>query len=385
VRLFQTDQEFKVHGHPYVGVPFLVDEEMALVDAPNDYLFYVAVVKGRTASPKTWQTYGNHLYEYFGFLESNALRWDRINQTHLAAWRDSMSARGCARSTVNQRLGAVSNFYRWAQRDGRTHGLPFQTQDVWIAKPAGFLAHVDAKGNRFRANELTLRTAKALPRFLHTEQAKQFVSALSPRRNRLMAYLMWLCGLRREEVVGLNLKVIPNPSGNEPGKPLRMTLDATITPTKGSKTRWVLLPYDLAVQLSDYLVFERPGLTKKYQRAHGRIETDLLFLTEYGEPISLEGMNNAFRKASTKSGVKCTPHMLRHTFGTYEFMRMSEQRTADGALLWVRDRMGHSSISTTEVYIHAADQLGHDDLDAYQTEICALLNEDSNGNSPKPG
>lgn len=382
MKLFLTDRNFKVHGHPYAGVPFLVDEEMALVDAPNDYLFHVAIVKGRTASSKTWQTYGNHLYEYFGFLEANTLRWDSVNQTHLAAWRDSMSARGCARSTVNQRLSAVSNFYRWAQREGRIHGLPFQTQDVWVAKPAGFLAHVDVKDNRFQASELTLRTTKALPRFLNTEQARQFVNALSPRRNRLMAYLMWLCGLRREEVAGLNLKVLPNPSGSEPGKPLRMTLDAAITPTKGSKTRWVLLPYDLSVQLSDYLVFERPGLLKKYQLAHKKEETDLLFLTEYGEPVSLEGMNNAFRKASTKSGVKCTPHMLRHTFGTYEFMRMSKQRAADGALLWVRDRMGHSSISTTEVYIHAADLLSHDELDGYQTEVCALLNEDNNGNSP---
>ncbi len=260
MKLFLTDSAFKVHGQPYAGVPFLVDDDMALVSAPNDYLFHVAVVKGRTASPKTWQTYGNHLYEFFGFLESNDLGWINVNQTHFAAWRDSMLARGCARSTVNQRLSSVSNFYRWALREGWTHSLPFQTQEVWIAKPAGFLAHVDAKGNKFQANELTLRTAKGLPQFLHTEQARQFVAALSPRRNRLMAYLMWLCGLRREEVARLNLKVLPNPAGHEQGKGLRMTLDAAVTPTKGNKSRWVLLPYDLAVQLWDYLIFERPGL-----------------------------------------------------------------------------------------------------------------------------
>lgn len=381
MRLFLTDNSFKIHGQVYTGVPFLVDDEMALVNAPNDYLFYVSVVKGRTASTNTWQTYGNHLYEFFGFLEANDLRWDNINQTHLAAWRDSMLARGCARSTANQRLSAVSNFYKWALRESLMHCLPFQTEEVWIAKPAGFLAHVDAKGNRFQANELTLRTTKALPKFLLTEDARKFVTSLTPRRNRLMSYLMWLCGLRREEVAALNMKVLPNPSGHAQGKGLRMTLDAKITPTKGSKTRWVLVPYDLAVQLWDYMMFERSGLMKLYQKKHGKAGTDLLFLTEYGNPISLEGINNAFRKASEKSGVKCTPHMLRHTFGTYEFMRMSERKNTESALHWVRDRMGHSSITTTEVYVHAADLVSHDEIDGYQAEICELLRDDSNGRS----
>lgn len=382
MRLFLTDETFKVHGQPYAGVPFMVDDEMVLADVPNDYLLHVAVVKGRTSSPKTWITYANHLYELFGFLEANRLQWDGINDTHLGAWRDSMLARGCERSTVNQRLSAVLNFYRWAQREGRIETLPFDMEEVWVSKPDEFLAHVSAKGNRVKVSELTLRTPRRLPRFLHTEQAKAFVAALSPRRNRLMAYLMWLCGLRREEVAGLNLKVLPNPAGHAQGKGLRMTLDAEITPTKGDVTRWVLVPYDLAVQLWDYLVFERPVLLKKHQAMHGRrATTDVLFLTEYGEPLSLEGLNNAFGKATKRCGIKCTPHMLRHTFGTYEFLRMSEHKTKDSALHWVRDRMGHSSIASTEKYVHTADLVSHDEIDGYQAEICQQLRGEANGSS----
>lgn len=377
MRLFFTDSTFKVHGHPYPNIPFMVDGQMVLADVPNDYLFHVAVVKGRTSSPNTWETYANHLYEFFGFLEANGLEWDAVNHTHLAAWRDAMLTRGCKPTTANQRIGAVSTFYRWAQRANRIEHLPFHTEEVMVSKPAGFLAHVSAKGNRVQANELTLRTPKSLPRFLHTEQAREFVAALSPRRNRLMAYLMWLCGLRREEVAGLNIKVLPNPAGRSPGKGLKMTLDAELTPTKGNKTRWVLVPYDLAVQLWDYLVFERPALAKKYQAKRGRdAGTDLLFLSEYGDPLSLEGMDNVYSKTSKKCGIKCTPHILRHTFGTYEFLRMSEQKNTDGALHWVRDRMGHESIATTEKYIHAADLVSHDEIDAYQAHICALLKND---------
>lgn len=372
MRLFFSDDQFQVHGQSYPGVPFLVDQEMALVDAPNDYLQYVAVVRGRTRSPKTWEAYGNHLYEFFSFLEANDLVWGQVNQTHFAAWRDSMLERGNKRSTVNQRLRAVSVFYEWAVREGITHSLPFHKEDIWVAKPKGFLAHVDASGNRYSANELTVRTHKPVPKFLHTEQAMTFVAALTPRRNRLMAYLMWLVGMRRKEVVGMNLKVLPNPAGHPTDRALKMELDGVITPTKGDVPRWVQVPYDLAVQLWDYLAFERAKLAVLHKRQHGT-DTDLLFLTEYGNPISLEGMNNAFRKASEKSGVKCTPHMLRHTFGTYEFVRMSERKGQDGALHWVRDRLGHSSIQTTEKYVHAADLVGHDEIDGYQAEVCEFL------------
>jgi integrase len=65
--------------------------------------------------------------------------------------------------------------------------------------------------------------------------------------------------------------------------------------------------------------------------------------------------------------------MLRHTYGTYELIRMTEKVGESKALLWVRDRMGHSSITTTEKYIHAADLAKHDDVDGYQSEICNVL------------
>ena len=51
----------------------------------------------------------------------------------------------------------------------------------------------------------------------------------------------------------------------------------------------------------------------------------------------------------------------------------SYQEGQSKALLWVRDRMGHSSITTTEKYIHAVDLVQHDDVDGYQAEVCEAL------------
>ena len=69
--------------------------------------------------------------------------------------------------------------------------------------------------------------------------------------------------------------------------------------------------------------------------------------------------------------------MLRHTFGTYELLRMSRNRDQSLALLWVKERMGHSSMQTTEKYIHATDLIEHDAVDGYQFDICEALR---NGN-----
>lgn len=373
-----TGPEFKLNNVSFSDIPFLTDQDMKLVNVPNKYLYEIALVHGRTRSPRTWKTYGNHLYEFFSFLEENNLEWQNVDQAQIAIWRNAMLDRGLRRSTVNARIRLVSDFYRWSLRRHLIKEVPYETKDVWIAKPKGFLAHVDVSGNRMDANDLTLPTHKPLPQFLIKEQARKFINALSPRRNQLMAYLMLLCGLRREEVVGLNQCVLPNPSGHPSNRGLKMVLDPKLTPTKGSKARWVLVPYPLAIVLWEYMHWQRPKSAGIYRKKHG-LHTDFLFLSQYGEPISLEGMNNAFRKASEKCSIKCTPHVLRHTFGTYEFLRMSESKGVDGALHWVRDRMGHSSIATTEIYVHAADLVNHDEIDSYQADICTMLRGGKSG------
>ena len=372
MRLFLTDKEFVWKSVARPNIPFLCDGEMELVAAPNDYLRFVAAVKGRTRSERTWKTYGWHLYEFFAFLEANDLPWDAVNQTQIAAWRDSMLERSCTRATVNQRLRCVHAFYEWAMRSGKIHCQPFSTQDIWVAKPRGFLAHVDASGGRFDANELTLQTHKPLPKFLHMDKAIRFVEALTPHSLKLMGYLALLTGMRREEVVGLDYRVMPNPAGHDPEKQLPMVLDPTLTPTKGDKERFVMLPYDLAVALWDYFGRDWPKRNAIFKRTHGK-ESTRFFLSHYGEELSIRYLNNAFAKVSAKTGIDCHPHMLRHTFGTYELLRMGKNEGQSKALLWVRDRMGHSSITTTEKYIHAVDLIQNDDVDGYQLEVLEAL------------
>jgi len=66
--------------------------------------------------------------------------------------------------------------------------------------------------------------------------------------------------------------------------------------------------------------------------------------------------------------------MLRHTFATFELYAESQRRNLASALAWVRDRLGHSSINVTTVYVHCLDMLGEHDLNQYQNEIDSIMN-----------
>lgn len=367
MRLFLTNEEFKWKGMPRPDIPFLCTSTMEFSRVPNQYLLYISIIKGRTRSPRTWHTYASHLYEYLSFLEANDMQWDRVDQRHIALWRNSMIDRCCKRSTVNQRLRGVASFYDWAFREGKISVTPFFNENVWITQNSSFMAHLDVRGNRVEANAFTLQTHNTLPKFLHMAQAINFLEAIPTHTLKLMGYLALLTGMRRAEIIGLDIRVFPNPSGNDPSKQLPMILDSTITPTKGDKTRTVMLPYDLAVVMWEYFLKEWIKRNKLHKQKYG-IDSNKFFLSKYGEEFSLCYLNNGFSKVSNRIHIKCHPHMLRHTYGTYELIRVASKEGMSKALLWVRDRMGHSSITTTESYLHAADLIQNDDVDGYQIE-----------------
>lgn len=372
MHLFVTGSEFVWKGLARPGVPFLCNSEMALVDAPNDYLRYVATIPGSTRSPNTWSTYGSHLYEFFAWLETNGVEWTAASQDDIAAWRDWMVGQGRKVNTVNQRLRGVHAFYGWAVENRRIEKAPYSLKDVRVSKPTGFLGHVDASGGKRTANELSLPSHKPIPKFLEKECALTFLEALSPKRVKLMGYFAFLTGMRREEICGLDYRVLPNPAGRDANKLVDMVLDPNITPTKGNRERTVKLPYPLAVAAWNYFCDEWPSLAQMHQATHGR-ETTRLFLSETGDELSLRHLNNAFRKAWLKTGIKCNPHMLRHSYATYELVRVSAKYGQSSALLWLKDRLGHASITSVEIYVHTLDLVRNEAIDAYHTEVCRFL------------
>jgi site-specific recombinase XerD len=373
MELFYTGEDFRLQGVPHGGIPFLLDNTMKEVVAVNDYLYHIAVVRGRTASPATWKAYAESLYDFFSFLEANDLEWCRVTSEPIAVWRNAMVERRLAKTTINQRMRAVSRFYVWAVERKLIECVPFDHEEVLVTRRQRFLAHMDDAGNHALANELTLRAYEKPPEFLYLEQVPVFFAALRPRRSQLLAWLMVETGLRREEAAGLVCAMLPEHPGSDHAM-LRMTLDPTKTPTKGGKARWVQMSQQLYAALWQYREVERPRLATLHRQKHARV-TDRLFLNRYGDPLSLQGLDNVFRQASDRSGIHCTPHMLRHTFGTYELLRLEKVMNRGNALLWVKERMGHSSIQTTMRYLHLAVAAGQGTLDEYQEAITSMMAE----------
>lgn len=203
------------------------------------------------------------------------------------------------------------------------------------------LAHLDNSGGETESIAL-LKPARTKPlAFLFLDDTATFVSGFSSRRDRLMALVMLLLGLRIKECLGLTINDVPIPS---PGETRKHLVGEVIG--KGAKKRKVMWPVSLCHQIQDWIDEEREHIAASVEEATGVYPVSL-WLTKDGDAIAKSTVEAKFAAISEQTGIKCTPHMLRHTFGTYHYLKFRDLERL--ALL-----MGHSNIETTRRYVHMA-------------------------------
>jgi len=175
------------------------------------------------------------------------------------------------------------------------------------------------------------RTSKKILEILDIEEVMGFLDSIpestpSDLRDRAMFEILYGCGLRVSELTGLRISSIDFDQ-----KLLRFI-------GKGDKERIVPLG-DVA------LLF----LNKYIDSARGKIEkekkTDYLFLNMRGGRLSRQGLWKILKKYALRAGIEKNlyPHIFRHSFATHLLQRGADLRT-------VQKLLGHSSISTTEIY-----------------------------------
>ena len=377
MRLFTTDDSFQIAGLFYPDIPFLLDDEMRLADPVNAFLIHQAVHRGATESKKTWLTYGWHLYDYFSFLEANHFQWNqRIEQgtpTIVALYRNWSAKRNNAR-TVNQRLGTIVRFYRYAHGLGWINVLPWDMEDRVVHGRSGYMGHTSSS-NVKQTPDVKQKEKPEVIEVLNRKQISQLLRFLSKNKTHyLMVKLALSTGLRKEELMTFPNKYIFNPDSRSGAElSIKVKLFPSDMILKGNKSRAIFMPKILMRELWDYSVMIRA----KYANHNDLIEnknTESLFLTIHGKQYSESAFQKVLSRAGENIGFHIHPHMLRHSYATHELHAMREAKgKTDTALIWVKERLGHTSIKTTEIYLHLLAELEHEYLAAYQYDLDSLI------------
>jgi integrase/recombinase XerD len=280
--------------------------ELTQTDLFSDqFLHHLRVEKG--LAKNSVESYARDLMKFFSFLETKALSPLRASQadlmdfiSHLAG---SLSVRSIARN-----ISSLKAFYRFLVSEGEI-----------ATNPARLLS----------APKLPRR----LPGVLSRSEVERLLIQPDPAtsrgdRDRAMLELLYATGLRVSELIHLKI-----PSVNTEAGFVR-------TVGKGSKERMVPVGVKALEALKNYLEHGRPGLLKRRSSSY-------LFLSPRGKAMTRQGFWKIIKRYGLKAGIRkdLTPHSLRHSFASHLLECGADLRS-------VQIMLGHSDISTTQIYTH---------------------------------
>jgi integrase/recombinase XerD len=276
----------------------------------DDFLGYLTVERG--ASPNTISAYRADLTRYVAFLATRRpMTPDTVTRDDITAWIDSLRAGGAAPSTIERRVAAVKSFHRFMVREGTTTNHP--TAALPLPQVPQRLPDVVSIAD--------------VDRLL----SQPFPEGLVGYRDRAMLEVLYGCGLRVSELVGLDLRDVDLADGY-----LRVF-------GKGSKERVTPISGAAADSLQDYLAHARPFLrTKKGAR---RQDPDAVFLNIRGGRLTRATIHAMVHAYGGRVGLDIHPHTLRHSFATHLLEGGADLRA-------LQEMLGHADITTTQIYTH---------------------------------
>jgi integrase/recombinase XerD len=345
--------DFVVEGRSFADFPLLLNDEGWPMEPAQSFLWHALVTHGSIESKLTWEAYGRRLYDYFAFLAANGLTWDEGPKPNglsvVARYRDwSLGELGLNPSTVNKRLNLVARFYDWCKRQGYVSHLPFGMRDVRTRSHAGFLAHVDRSGGVVSKPMVMARERKPTIKFLIKEQVRQCLGEKFDPSHAILFNLMVRTGMRSCEARTFPLSYVFNPRtrrGLTPGQMIRVNLEPADMHIKYGKPRSVDIPWSLMEDMWTYSLHQR-----EVRRQRSGLPTVSLLLTELGTEFSKGAVVDAMKSIEKKVGFPVRAHML-----------------------YVRDRMGHSDVQTTAIYLHLINQLDAQIVLAHEDEMDMLF------------
>jgi len=259
----------------------------------------------RAAAEKTRRAYGGDLAHFAQWCAGRSLTPVEVDARVLRRYAAQRSQEGLSPASLARTVASLRSFYRMLREHGLVASNPAEL--LTLPKRPRSLPHV------LRPQEL----AQLLDRIPQTTPLEL--------RDRAMLELAYACGLRAEELVTLTIDSV-----DFDAEQLRIE-------GKGSKTRLVPVGEPALRALTRYLERARPALAHDDERA--------LLLSKSGRPLSTSDVRRRLRIWSTRAGLggAVHPHALRHSFATHLLNGGADLRA-------IQELLGHSSISTTQVY-----------------------------------
>ena len=281
-----------------------------------DFLAYLEFERG--LSRNTLEAYRSDLLQYGRFLDERGADAVSAKPSDLSDFLADLAAENgrpaASPATIHRKAACLRSFYRHLRREGILDSDPTAT----ISGP---------------------RRGRKLPKVLNRGEVATLLqqphgTAPTALRDKALLELMYACGLRASEAIGIEVTDVDLEVGM-----LRAR-------GKGSKERVVPIGRAAVQAVRIYLERGRPALV------HGGIVAHL-FVNFRGEPLTRQGLYKIVRRHATTAGLadRMSPHTLRHTFATHLLAGGCDLRS-------VQEMLGHADVATTQLYTHlSSDRL----------------------------
>ncbi len=260
----------------------------------------------------TITSYMKDVEDYNDFIKENHINYLTINKEEIREYLKYLDEQKLSKSTISRKLSALRHFYSYLVLEGRINTNQFKL----ISNP---------------------KKDKKLPNFLQYDELDKIFDSIDLDtdlgiRNRLIIELLYATGLRVSELVNLKVNDI-----DMSGREIRVL-------GKGDKERIVYFGDYAKKYLKMYLDDARYGLL------NGK-KSEYLIINNQGDQITSRGIetviDNIVNKAALKHNI--SPHVLRHTFATDLLNNGADLKS-------VQELLGHSSLSTTQIYTHITNE-----------------------------
>jgi integrase/recombinase XerC len=258
------------------------------------------------ASPHTIKAYTGDLDNFAAFIGPRD--WRHIDHVTIRGFLSHLYEKGLGKASVARSLAAVRSLYRWLAQEGVVE----QNPSVLVSTP---------------------KLPKKLPRVPTIEEMNTVLDgpmpevAAFPERDRLMFELLYGCGIRNSELVGINLDDI------------RLSNEAILIRGKGKKERYVPFGDSVKSALASYLPLRLRMLAQRKKN------TNALLINQRGGRLTTRSAGRIVKKVAVAKGLPpdVHPHTLRHAFGTHMLEEGADLRA-------IQEMLGHERLSTTQRY-----------------------------------